>query len=338
MMTTNTGTKKITLRDIAKHLDISHATVSRALNGTADSLISQKTIERVQKAASELGYRPNHAARALVTGRTGLVGLWLWTEHFQGSYHARVSAQMHLEAMRKKQQLLIDLVARPEIEGSDSRFDAWNVDGIIAHESSPALETQLRAGHLGKLAVVSTGTYNLLEGVDQVRIDMATGAQQAMNHLVGTGRKRIAYVTDDLRERQHDARYLAYSEAIREIGQPPICIETEATRSAARQRIKDYLADNPNIDAIFCHNDDLAIGVYRGLCDLNIKVPDRIALVGCDGIEDCEYLEIPLSTIVLPMSDMCRLAMQFLDDRLENPERPVQNVVLQSELIVRESS
>ena len=91
-------------------------------------------------------------------------------------------------------------------------------------------------------------------------------------------------------------------------------------------------------EAIFCHSDDAALGIYRGLCDLKLRVPEDVALVGCDGIEDTEYLECPLTTLVQPVSAMCAAAWEFLMKRLAHPETTMQKIILQPKLALRESS
>jgi DNA-binding LacI/PurR family transcriptional regulator len=330
--------KRVTLKDIGRQLELSHATVSRALNGMPDGLISQATIERVRRVALEMGYRPNHAARSLATGRTGLLALWIWSEELHSSYHAAVSQRMHLEAVNHSYQLLVDLVDRPVLGlPKTSAFDSWNVDGIIAHEASPAIEKQFGATR-PPTPIVATGAYQLLEGVDEVRVDLSEGAREAMKHLFALGRRRVAYLTDDLQGRTFDPRYIAYTEGMEASGRPCEFIETSGTRRASRERIRAYVADQGCPEAIICHNDDLAIGAYRGLLDMGLRIPENVALVGCDGIEDGEYLEAPLTTIAQPLEHLCSLATQFLDKRIADPTRPIQRALLKAQLIVRDST
>jgi LacI family transcriptional regulator len=102
--------------------------------------------------------------------------------------------------------------------------------------------------------------------------------------------------------------------------------------------IQDYVRHQGRPEAIFCHADDAALGVYRGLCDLGVRVPEEVALVGCDGIEDTEYLECPLTTLVQPVAAMCATAWQFLQQRLEQPSISPQHAILKPKLALRESS
>jgi DNA-binding LacI/PurR family transcriptional regulator len=113
---------------------------------------------------------------------------------------------------------------------------------------------------------------------------------------------------------------------------------SEQQRPLVRSLIRDYIQKQGCPDAIFCHSDDVAIGIYRGLCDLDLNVPEEVALVGCDGIQDCEYLETPLTTIVQPVTEMCAVAWDFLRRRVESPKIKRQGTVLKPKLVVRKSS
>jgi LacI family transcriptional regulator len=109
-------------------------------------------------------------------------------------------------------------------------------------------------------------------------------------------------------------------------------------RSDARQAIKEYVGRCGCPDAVFCSNDDLAIGAYRGLRDLGLTVPDDAAIIGCDGLEDTEYLDAPITTIVNPVLEMINIAWQFLQNRMQDRSIPQQTANLRPYLCVRESS
>jgi LacI family transcriptional regulator len=114
---------------------------------------------------------------------------------------------------------------------------------------------------------------------------------------------------------------------------------TEQQRPITRDLIKDYIREHGRPDAIFCHSDDVALGIYRGLCDLKLRVPEDVALVGCDGIQDTEYLECPLTTLVQPVAAMCEAAWQFLVARMDRSVKvKTQKKKMTPQLVVRESS
>jgi len=333
------GTRRITLKDIARHLDVSHATVSRALNRADDPLISEATILRVRETAAAMGYRPNHAARSLATGRTGLIALWLWSEGLTNSYQANVAQLMHAEASRRSYQLLVNLVNWSALtDKTDNQFDVWHVDGIIAHEASPAFQARFQGSHRPPVPVVSTGVYHYLEGVDRVYIDISEGSRLAMQHLIDQGRRKIAYVTSNL-QNFDDQRFIAYSSLLEAAGLPKTLVDvSDSSRPKVRSVVREFIEANGVPDALFCHNDDMAIAAYRALCDLGVRVPDDVAIVGCDGIEDTEYLEVPITTIAQPLVEMCALATNFLEQRIEDPSRPIQEASLPATLVVRASS
>ena len=113
---------------------------------------------------------------------------------------------------------------------------------------------------------------------------------------------------------------------------------SDQQRSIVRQLVQDYIRKEGCPEAFFCHSDDVALGIYRGLCDMKLRIPGEVALVGCDGIQDTEYLECPLSTLVQPVAAMCATAWQFLQQRLANPAIKRQWEILKPSLQIRESS
>jgi LacI family transcriptional regulator len=106
----------------------------------------------------------------------------------------------------------------------------------------------------------------------------------------------------------------------------------------ARQAVVEHVRRGGPPDAILCRNDDIAFGVYRALCDLGLTVGEDVLWVGRDGIQETQFLPCPLSTIVLPVAQMCKLAWQFLDARLGDPAARRQEATLQGNLVIRESS
>ena len=331
---------RVTIKDIARQLNLSHATVSRALNRSDDPFISAATRERVRKTAEEMNYQPNQAARALVTGKTGIITMWLWSEGRQGSYHARVSQFMQAQLEPEPYQLIIDLMSYKSLGfGKEKLMSPWAVDGIIAHEADPVLRKLNGDSATFPIPIVSMGAYQLMYTHDLVGVDIRPGSDTAMDHLILGGRKRIAYLTDDLPHRVTDARYVAYTVKMEQAGFPTEFIPLEnPLRAVVRTKMREYLESHQPPEAIFCHNDDMAIAAYRALCDLSIRCPDDVALVGCDGIEDTEYLETPITTIVQPMERMCELAWEYLSRRMKDPSTPIQQTWLPAKLEIRKSS
>jgi LacI family transcriptional regulator len=162
-----------------------------------------------------------------------------------------------------------------------------------------------------------------------------------MEHLIGSGFRRIAHATFMQESSLSDPRSLVYFEAMKQAGLRPEFIYyplSESQRSIIRQLIQSYIRQRGHPEAIFCHSDDATVAIYRGLCDIGLRVPEDVALVGCDGIPDTEYLECPLTTIVQPISQMCSTAWQFLMNRLNHPDTALQHLELKPSLVIRRSS
>jgi LacI family transcriptional regulator len=162
-----------------------------------------------------------------------------------------------------------------------------------------------------------------------------------MKHLIGSGFRRIAHATFVREDSRSATRRMGYLKAMREAKLKPEFIYyplTEQQRMVTRQLIQDYIGEHGQPDAIFCHSDDVALGIYRGLCDINLRVPEDVALVGCDGIQDTEYLECQLTTLVQPVAEMCATAWQLLSKRMDQSATKPHRTTLKPKLVIRDSS
>ncbi len=329
-------TRNSTLKDVAIAAGVGQATASYVLNNSPKSF-SQETRERVWQAARTLGYQPNMAARTLSMQRSQTIGLWIANAH--APFFAQVIYHLQREARQAGYEMIIrEMAGQPDVSLSRSYLSAWPVDGIIAFQGAAYVQAFLKANPVFHLPFVSMGErYD--KSSDFITIDLAAGARDAVRHLLTAGRRRVAFLVHDVAKRAGEARYDAYREALDEAGVAPEYILTESKhRADVRRTLRGYVEAHGCPDGIFCYNDDMALGAYRGLCDLGVRVPEQVSLVGCDGIEDTEYLETPLSTIVQPVEAMCALAWRFLQKRMQEPELPVQQEKVTPHLVVRASS
>ncbi len=333
--------ESMNINEVAAKLELSKGTVSRILNGKGLAF-SLTTRERVFAVAEELGYRPNQTARALATGHTGYIGVWV--QHLLTSYYALVVHFMEAQIERQPYQVVVRTLGRDN--WSDQHHEEggapWSVDGIIAHDVNWVVQKWLE--EVGRQSsdrkpIVITGSNACIGTIDHVGMDLRPASVEAVQHLVLTGRRRIAYLTHDVIRRSGDGRHDSYFRVLAEAGLPSeVILSPTAGRADARRTVVEYIQERGCPEAIFCHNDDLAIATYRALCDLGLSVPDDVALVGCDGIEDTEYLPCPISTIVMPLKEMAGLAWQFLERRIQDPGYPQQQAMLEPYLVIRQSS
>ncbi len=328
--------KRTTIGDIAAALGLSASTVSKVLNGRGDAKIPEGTRERVRVAAAGMGYTPNLAARALVQGRTNAVAVWAET---LADFHANI-VNLLQDAMRPSgyEMLVSDVVKHPNWHAHLQRRPIWPVDGIIAVDTPRSVELLLSVASSSRPPVVSLGAY-YSDLVDQVGIDLRAGVVEGVTHLVASGRRNVAYLVCNHGYRAGDARYDGYNAVMSEAGRTPQYIRgTASSRADGYTTMAAYLAAQPAPDALFCFNDEMALGAYRAIREAGLRVPGDIALMGCDGIHDLEYLECPMSTVAQPCAEGCEIAWAFLQRRIGEPDRPRQSIVLASRFVGREST
>lgn len=323
----------VTQLDIAKKLGISRQLVTFALAGYPQ--VSPESRKLIQTTANEMGYCPNPHARALKEGKTGIMALWIPDQI--SSHYVHVARDM----TRLLHQAQADLVVS-EVGASVSGQFLSHVpaDGIFVVDAPAQILSHLRTHPSPNVPIISMGA-QCCPKTDYVKVDLLSGAIEATHHLIKSGYHRIAHMTFVKSGTEEQERRSGYLKTMKKAGLKPEFIYyplSDFQRPIARKLIQDYISQQGCPEAIFCHSDDVAIGVYRGLCDLGLHVPKDVALMGCDGIQDTEYLECPLTTLIQPVQEMCTTAWQFYVDRQADPKREPQHIILKPQLVIREST
>lgn len=324
---------RVTMKMIAEQLNLSAATVSRALNDKTDISIPEKTRRLIKETATKNGYMPNQIARALVSGNTHSIALS--TYGFSYFNHHYTHVLNHLKEILWKDGYRIQVIDNREF----ARGGFSLVDGFFAFDV-PVSKTKGFAP-VG-MPVISMGAY-VNHDSDYVLVDLHGGSRKALEYLVQTGRRRVVMMLTAGELNWTDARCLAYREIMQKIDVPEEVLEVpwilpSEHRESARITAVEYIKKNGAPDAFFCYNDEVAIGVCRGLLESGVKIPTDTAVIGCDGLPDLEYFTPSISTIVQPVEDMCRKAWELMQKRLEDPLYPQQKAVLESRFVNRESS
>jgi LacI family transcriptional regulator len=319
----------VTILDIARQVNLSHTTVSRVLNGRTAIHIPEATRSRVLAVARELGYRPNLSARALVTGRSKLIALQLY--HLNSSFGMEVARQLQILAWQDGYEVLVH-----EFLGDDTNLRSV-VDGVllldrIFHpvDTRPLAEEPTPHVALGSFYI---------DTIDSVGVDLRAASREAMDLLLSTGRERVIFVgRQDAFVERVDGRIGAYHEAMVEAGLPPVLIHSPAnTRIHGRQALLDHLGQCGVPEAVFCQNDELAMGCYRALHERGLRIPDDVAVIGCDDIDEGQFLTPALTTISQPISALCETGWAFLKNRMEDRTCALQQAMLPASLTLRES-
>ena len=326
--------KPVTMEDMAKLAGVHSRTVADALKGRGR--VAPATREKVLRIARELNYVPNAAARALVTGRTGTVAVLSgpMNELFYANMVHRL--EPHLRASGCEMMLLH---TGRELKDLVQATQMSLVDGVIMIDVNDLAREFLRLGGNSFQPCVFIGTSGH-QSVDHIQLDLRSAVEEALRLMLGSGRERVAYVVNDRDEFTHrEVRMRAYLDVMEEAGRTFEFIDVD-TRTRPEERIeaiRDYIESRGCPDALLCQNDETAIHAYRAVVGSGRRLPDDVLLVGCDGLPYMEFFEPPLSTIALPLEEVCATAARFLQARIANPGLAMQQATLQGRLVIRKS-
>lgn len=327
--------KRVTIRDVALEAGVSVGTASKALNG--HGAMRAETRERVVKAAERLGFAPNTLAQALLGGRTFTVGL-IASDHF--SFYC-VPVMLGAEEILGAEDISVFMCdTRGEPAREDhyvSMLTARRVDGLIVagHRSEPRPPVQPGQD----VPVVYAMTQPLGGDEPAVLPDDEGGAASAVEHLITTGRRRIAHITGPERFLAARRRAAGFDAALTSAGLPWSGVwYGDWSERWGRDAVKQVLAEDHGTDAIFCGTDQIARGAADALQALGRRVPDDVALVGFGNWEVLVGdAQPPLTSVDPCLEEVGRTAAsQLLAAIGGRPGRGVATVP--ARLVVRESS
>jgi len=333
----NSNGRKVSSIDVAKLAGVSQATVSYVLNARPDQVIREETRQKVLEAARALGYQPNLAARAMVTGRSNMVAFWVPNSARSVFYHV-IDGIMALSHGSGFHVVIVQTgSATRESLASKGLLSGQNVDGILALDARDLINDILDSVAQTPPIVSMGPAYSTR--TDHVGVDLEGGSLTAVRHLFEQGCERVAFAGVHDRLYPGDPRFDAYMRATAEAGASPHLIALDNAFSDGGYRAaRSAFATSDRPDGLFCWNDETAIGANRAFADLGLRVPVDVALVGSDGTRETEYAVPEISTMAQPFEEMCRLSWTYLMDRLADPDRPLQGKVLPMTLAKRASS
>ncbi len=334
---------RITIRDVARQLNLSITTVSRALDGYND--VSEGTRKLVVETAHKMGYVPNRAARQLRRQRTDTIGYILPGEklQFADSFFSEFVAGLGDEAAANNYDLLVSTASL----GSEAERDLYTrwvqgrkVDGIVINR---ILLHDWRVRYLSEQEVpfVSLERSPEVKKFIGIEVDSRAGVLALMAHLVGLSHRHIAYVGASTNLKIESDRLEGYRGGLKEAGLPfdtqlvAMGDLTAASGFNAAERLLS-LKDPPT--AIVCVNDLTAIGVMHAINEHHLRVGQDIAVAGFDGIPDTAHTQPPLTTLHQPVYDIARDLSKMLLACI-NGQPPAQtDTIVRPELIVRAST
>ncbi|NNE11073.1 MAG: LacI family DNA-binding transcriptional regulator [Ilumatobacter sp.] len=322
---------------------VSRSTVSRVLND--EGHVRAEVRERVQDVISRTGYTPNVAARSLVSNRTGVIGLVIPSRvHnlFEDPYFARLIQGVTAAANESHATLSLFLFQTEDEERElfPRVVQSGFVDGVIITATRMGDPVLARIA-ASELPVVMVGRPDL-DGVSSVDVDNRGGAQLAARHLIEQGYQRIGMIAPPAnttagvdRAEAFVAELAAHGRALR----AELRADGEFSEASGYDAMRQLagLGDR-RPDAVFVGSDSMAAGALRALRELELRVPDDVAVVGFDGLAASEQTNPPLTTIRQPVGTTAARAVHLLDDLIRGTATPPVSEVIPVELVVRASS
>ncbi|NNH08951.1 LacI family DNA-binding transcriptional regulator [Cellulomonas fimi] len=322
--------------DVARAAGVSQKTVSRVING--DPHVRPEVRERVRAAAAQLGYRPNRAARQLVSGRSRTIGVLSVGSTDFGPASLMVGIEHAIRSAGYAMSVVNTLEGDPEsITESLQGLVDQGVDGVAVNE--PVGVFQLDPGQIGDLPILSlSGRYGISGNEIMVDADQSGGGRAATEHLLGLGHRTVHHVAGPAGWRSAGLRLDGWRDALERAGAPapePLHGDWSAPSGYA---LGQRLAADPDVSAVFVANDHMAIGVLRAFADAGRDVPGDVSVVGFDDIPEAAYLTRALTTIRQDLAQLASFGVRLLVDAIENPRRQDRREHVPVELVVRETT
>jgi DNA-binding LacI/PurR family transcriptional regulator len=324
------------LKQLAEHLGLNPATVSVVLNDVPGRSIPQSTRDRIKAAAKAMNYQPNLLARSLRSRRTLTIGILV--PELGDGYHTQVmsgigdhliqAGYFYFTAHHRHKPNLVEEYTRMLI--------GRGAQGLIA------IDTRLE--HPIAIPVVAVAGHRHIEGVTNVLLDHARAAELALGHLYALGHRKIAFMRGQPFSSDSDERWKSLVAVAERLGieiKPELVVSLDRDMTSPELGypvVQQLLATKMPFTAIVAFNDISAIGAIRALKDFNLRVPEDVSVIGFDDIKAAAFTLPRLTTINQPLEEIGRVATQSLLNRIHNTVPPRDEITVEPELIIREST
>ena len=326
----------ITIKDIARIIHMSHTTVSRALNDSP--LISEATKLKVRAVADKYKYTPNVYARGLVLSKSYNIGL------FFSTISTGTSAGFFLDSVRGVNTVIKDSYSL-SVEGVDDFKDLSKVtprffDGIILMSQSQEDDRFIRHVVHQDIPFILLNRELDKGNITCILADDQTGAFNATRCLISKGHKRIGLIEGIREFKNTQRRKEGYLQALRThniIFNPDYCLSGNYNLVGGYKAMKKILNLENIPTAVFCQNDDMAVGAMKAIHESGLKVPDDISLIGFDDSDYAAYLNPALTSVRRPIEQMCIEGARILLQKIDNHFQKNDTIFLKTELKERDS-
>lgn len=331
------NSKKITSAEVAARAGVSQSAVSRVFTPGASA--SSKTAEKVHAAAKELGYRPNILARAMVSGKSRIIGVVV--AYLDNHFYPK-AIELLSNALQKRGYHILIFTAPNSIDGVDDLVQElmdFQVDGIIA--ASVAMSSTL--ANRARIAGIPVVLFN--RGQDGSSLSSVTsaniaGGRKVAQFLASGGHRHIAHIAGWQGSSTGRDRAIGFRQGMAEAGLTPCAeVDGEYSREIATRAVQDLITQAPHTDAIFVGNDHMAFAVMDTLrVDLGLDVPGDVSVVGYDDVMMAEWASYNLTTLRQPVNQMVDATIDVLMGQIDDPHRKPVKTEICGPLIIRGSA
>ena len=327
---------KVTSADVAELAGVSQSAVSRVF--TPGASVSIKTTTKVKEAALSLGYRPNSIARAMVSGKSRMIGVVV--AYLENQFYPEALERLSNCLQEKGYHVLIFMAGkdRQSIDNVIGEILDYQVDGIIAASVSMSSGLSERCRNAGVPMVLFNRAQDE-PNMSAITSDNIEGGKKIAKFLISSGHKKISYIAGwegASTQRDREAGFISIlndaglSLHSRKVGNFVFEDSREATRS--------MFFNNPP-EAVFVANDHMAFAVMDTLrYELGLKIPDDVSVVGYDDVPASSWPSYLLTTVQQPVNIMVRETVEILNEKIENPEARPQKIKVDGPLILRKSA
>jgi DNA-binding LacI/PurR family transcriptional regulator len=330
---------KITIKDVAKEAGVSIATVSRVLNGR--DRIKPSTKQKVEKVIERLNFKPDFTARTMINKQTKTIGLIV--PQLSNEYYAQLAEAIEEELWERGYTLILSTSSSRNEDGKEKETASLKslverkVDGIIfgsGHSTGDGSFSLIYEVIERGIPIVAYD--QKIQGISQVNGDHLKGAMDAVNHLIGLGHKRIAYIGGPFVSPERELGYrnalmlhgLAVHDSLIVRGKPGFKFGHDA--------MSELIEAVEKFSAVFCGNDLIAMGAIQALDNKGLKAPDDMAVVGYDDINMASLIKPRLTTMRQPIRQMGAAVVELLIESIET-KKPPKQLVFPMELVIRET-
>jgi len=327
--------EKITSLDVARRAGVSQSAVSRVFSGAS---ASKSTVAKVRKAAEELRYRPNPLARAMITGKSRIIGLVV--AYLDNQFYPLALERLSAALQAKGYHILVFLASNTEQDIGKVMQELldYQVDGIITASVAMSNDLTERCSAEG-IPVVMFNRGQDGSGISSITSANVVGGGRVADFLLAGGHRRIAHVAGWKGSSTGRDRQRGFLDALTAAGAEAMdIIDGMYDRAVAADAAAQLMSRPQPPDAIFVGNDHMAFAVMDQLRQSGVTIPGDVSVVGYDDVPLAAWGAYDLTTVRQPVNRMVEATVETLLAQIEDPERPAQKIEIDGPLIVRSSA